>query len=173
MYLNNKLNNKYVFKWQIFFFFNRIATNSLYSLTALVLSLSALFISVTVPPILNAMDPQTIEKYPNYLWVYVLHHYSPQCVLAIIGLSFYSKSQPLRKQVLREIGEHFSFVNRFLEKVSAAPIINLNNNNGRLVKAEGDFDKFQDLVAAHNFIWFILFVFIHLISSIHFMKLLL
>jgi hypothetical protein len=124
-------------------------------LTALALSLVTLFVSATVPPILNAMDPQTIEKYPNYLWVYVLHHYSPQCVLATIGLSFYFKSKPLRTQVLREIAENFTILQQFFEKVNVSPAMNANNNNLtnlRFVKAEEDSEQFKDLVEAHNFI---------------------
>ena len=155
----NIINQKYAHHCHtlnnIFFLF-RIQTHSLYSLTALALSLVTLFVSATVPPILNSMDPQTIEQYPNYLWVFVLHHYSPQCVLATIGLSFYFKSSHLRNQVIREIREHWTFVRqncgRFKCRTTVPNEIIINNNIVRALKVEEEemISPFQALALRRN-----------------------
>ena len=158
--IQNIINQKCKHHWITFFLF-RIQTHSLYSLTAVALSLVTLFVSATVPPILNSMNPQTIEKYPNYLWVFVLHHYSPQCVLATIGLSFYFKSSHLRSQVIREIREHWTFVRqncgRFkCSRSTVSNEITINNNLVRALKVEEEemiVSPFQILVQRRNCIW--------------------
>jgi hypothetical protein len=41
------------------------------------------------------------------LWVYVIHHYSPQCVLGSTALIYYIKNPPLRRFLWQEISARF------------------------------------------------------------------
>jgi hypothetical protein len=71
--------------------------------TTNLISLLLLIFSSGVPVIINAMEPLFLDTYPNFILVYISHHYSPQCVLALTALIYYIKHPPFRKFIWLEI----------------------------------------------------------------------
>ena len=52
--------------------------------------------------IINKMEPNVLDKYPNYVWAYVHHHFSPNIVLGSTALIYFINHPPLREFVKNE-----------------------------------------------------------------------
>ena len=64
--------------------------------TTNLISLLLLVMSSSGPAIINTIEPIVLDKYPNFLLVHFVHHYSPQVVLFSTGLMYYVKNPALR-----------------------------------------------------------------------------
>ena len=91
--------------------------------TTNLVSLLLLVISSVGPSMVNKMEPLIIDTYPNFIWVYIIHHYCPQCVLTITALIYYIKNPPLRKYMWVELlarmdsSKHFKEIGKSLRKL--------------------------------------------------------
>ena len=94
--------------------------NMMMNLTTNLVSLLLLVISSVGPSMVNKMEPLIIDTYPNFIWVYIIHHYCPQCVLAITALIYYIKNPPLCKYMWVELlarmdnSKHFKEIGKSL-----------------------------------------------------------
>ena len=59
---------------------------------------------------INRMDPRKIDIYPNYLWVYALHHYLPQSIFITVVILLYSRNSCLVKFHKRQYSEFKSLM---------------------------------------------------------------
>jgi len=66
-------------------------------------SLLLLIVSSVGPALVNKIEPVFLDTYPNFLFVYVIHHYSPQSVLFFTALIYLVKNPPLRKFITVEL----------------------------------------------------------------------
>ena len=75
---------------------------NLFSFTTYGISLILVIVFLYLPVKINTLPLKDLDSYPNYIFVYILHHYMPQIVpMFIIGTFFY-KSVLLRKKVWSE-----------------------------------------------------------------------
>jgi len=90
-----------------FYFKSKQSFNSSPSLVTytsnMVGTLSILIVSFLIPLWINKMDPEELDVYPNYILLYVQHHYMTQFNIIVIAISYFYKSPPLRKKVLEVI----------------------------------------------------------------------
>jgi hypothetical protein len=77
--------------------------NMMMNFTTNLISLLLLIVSSAGPAVVNKMEPIVLDNYPNYFWVYLIHHYSPQFVLGCTALIYYIKNPPLRKVIWLEM----------------------------------------------------------------------
>lgn len=97
--------------------------NMMMNLTTNLISLLLLIISSAGPAMVNIMEPLIIDTYPNFIWVYIIHHYSPQCVLGLTALIYYIKNPPLRKFMWLEMlakmdnSLHFKEIGKYLREM--------------------------------------------------------
>ena len=80
---------------------------TLINFTTNAISLLLLLASAAVGVVINAMNPVTFEIFPNYIWLYVLHHYSPTVVLGSTVVIYYAKNPLLRDHIWSEFKESF------------------------------------------------------------------
>ena len=90
-----------------FYFKSKQSFNSSQSLVTytsnMVGTLSLLFVSFIIPLWINRMDPEELDVYPNYILLYVQHHYMTQFNMILSIAAYLYKSQALRKKVLEVI----------------------------------------------------------------------
>ena len=75
----------------------------LMNFTTNLISLLLLVVSSVGPAVINKMEPVSLDTYPNFLYVYAIHHYSPQCVLFFTALIYLAKNPPLRNFITIEL----------------------------------------------------------------------
>ena len=80
-----------------------ISSEAMINFTTNAISLLLLIISGVIPVVINTMNPANFEVYPNYLWLYVMHHYSPTIVLGSTAIIYYTKNPPIRAYAWSEI----------------------------------------------------------------------
>ena len=76
----------------------------LMNFTTNLISLLLLIVSSVGPAMVNKMEPVFLDTYPNFLYVYVIHHYSPQSVLFFTALIYLVKNPQLRNFITTELG---------------------------------------------------------------------
>jgi hypothetical protein len=97
-------------------------SNMMMNFTTNITSLLLLILSAVGPAMLNKMEPLILDTYPNFIWVYISHHYWPPCVLALTALIYYSKNPPLRNFLWVEMlarmdnSEHFKKIFNYLRQ---------------------------------------------------------
>ncbi len=77
----------------------QISSETMINFTTNMLSLLLLIVSASLAVIINSINPLKFEIYPNYLWLYVFHHYSPTLVLGSTVLIYFAKNPQLRTHV--------------------------------------------------------------------------
>jgi len=74
---------------------------NLFSKTSNSVGISSLIcVSLIVPALLNTLEPPELDEYPNYLLLYVLHHYLTQLNLIVIVTAYFYKNMSLRSRLL-------------------------------------------------------------------------
>lgn len=53
--------------------------------------------------IVNSMDPLKYEEFPNYIWIYLVHHMTPNIALPSIIAVLFIKKPDTWKYVKREV----------------------------------------------------------------------
>ena len=70
-----------------------------------IISLASLVGAYLIAYTFNKMEPQELNNYPNYLFVYLWHHWMPQISFLITVIVYYGRHQALCTAVAREINE--------------------------------------------------------------------
>ena len=77
-------------------------TQNLFSFTTYSISLILVLVFVYLPVKINTLPLKDLDSYPNYILVYILHHYMPQITIIFLIATFFYKSVSLRKKVWSE-----------------------------------------------------------------------
>ena len=80
-----------------------ISSQTLINFTTNIVSLLLLVFAAVVTVIVNTMDPVKFDSFPNYVWIYVLHHYTPTIILSSTVIIYYTKNVSLRIYVREEL----------------------------------------------------------------------
>jgi len=89
------------------------STPILYSYLSNVVSLLFLLIFFYAVKILNAMNGDEIDLYPNYVYFHAVLFYTPLFVIFIVSLSVFYKKKLLRKKVKAELKQYFLMAEEF------------------------------------------------------------
>jgi len=81
-----------------------VDAKSLFTFTSNVVgNLSLLAVSFIFPTLINMKEPDDLDTYPNYLLLYVLHHYTTEFNLIVICVTYLYQSKILRTKFLTDI----------------------------------------------------------------------
>ena len=98
--LNPQINdsNKSKYIWM-----EKISQDTLFSLASNVIAIIILGMSGVAPSIINRTNPNMIDAYPNYLWVYIHQHVTTSIGFSVINAYFFIKKPLLRKLHVRNM----------------------------------------------------------------------
>ena len=87
-----------------------LSSEAMINFTTNAISLLIFIASAVVPVVINTTDPANFQVYPNYIWLYVMHHYSPTVVLGSTAIIYYTKNPPIRDYAWSEIVRIFGWM---------------------------------------------------------------
>jgi len=77
---------------------------SLYTFTSNTIgTFSLLASSIIIPMLVNKMEPDELDTYPNYLLLYIFHHYLIEFYLIVICVTYFCNSKALRMKFLADL----------------------------------------------------------------------
>jgi hypothetical protein len=71
-------------------------THTLFTFTTYSVALVLVVLSSLVLVKINSLEAEELDSYPNYILVYLQHHYLPQIIIPLITLTFFYKKTLLR-----------------------------------------------------------------------------
>ena len=66
-------------------------------------TISLISFGLVVPSLLNKFEPPELDQFPNYLLLYLLHHYNTQLSIIVILTAYFYKTTFLRKRLLAAV----------------------------------------------------------------------
>ena len=85
-----------------------INQKSLFSKTTNTVGIICLiFVSFVIPTLFNRKEPEELDQYPNFLMLYAVHLYIPECSMLVVGFSYLCKNPALRKRLFGDIKYFF------------------------------------------------------------------
>ena len=84
-----------------------VEAKSLFAFTTnMVGTFSLMSVLSLIPMLVNKKEPDELDKYPNYLLLFVLHHYTTEINLIFICVTYFCNSKALRTKFLADF-KHF------------------------------------------------------------------
>ena len=80
-------------------------TQTLYSFTTNIVTLFLTLCCFLVPLKMNRFKGFEVNQFPNYLWVYLLHHFIAESTFALTTVVHFGKTEALRKRVWNDLCE--------------------------------------------------------------------
>ena len=81
-----------------------VDTKSLFNFTSnLVVTFSLLAFTLVISMLVNKMEPDDLDIYPNYLLIYVFHHFTTQFNLIVICTTYFYASKALRTKFMTDL----------------------------------------------------------------------
>ena len=89
-----------------------VSSQTLYSFTTNVITLFLILCCFLVPLKMNKFKGSEINKFPNYLWVYLLHHFIAESTFALLIFVHFGKTEALGKRVWNYLNKK---LNKFIQ----------------------------------------------------------
>ena len=88
-----------------------VSQKSLFSKTTNTIGIACFICaSSIIPTMLNWKEPSELDQYPNFLLLYAMHLYIPECTMLIVGFSFLWKNSLLRNRLFCDIKNFFQMI---------------------------------------------------------------
>jgi len=91
-------------------FLNRMKQENLFSLSSNAVAITVLVLSGIAPNVINRTDPNIMDIYPNYLWVYIHQHFTFNIGILLVSFLHYRRKPALYnpfKDFMKDIFEWF------------------------------------------------------------------
>lgn len=87
---------------------------TMYSFATNLITLLFILLCFWLPFKVNRFKAHEINLYPNYLWVYLLHHYVPESGFALVSFCYFSANTALKNWARNEIWNTWNRIRNFV-----------------------------------------------------------